>query len=321
MSAIGSKELLGGFRRIKGFVNETPILTCSTLNRMFDTNLYFKCENFQKVGAFKFRGAMNAVLSLEERCVDLSKGLATHSSGNHAAALAHASALRGYKAFIVMPRNAPETKQRAVKGYGAEIILCEPTLQAREETLAAVVREHGSQIVHPFNDYDVIIGQSTAFFETILYGLDKGVRFDKVLVPVGGGGFLSGTSLSAHFFSEGTQVIACEPSGADDAYQSFKNKRFIPSKDPKTIGDGLLTSLGDKTFEIMMEYVDDVCTVEEESIVEAMRLIWERMKIIVEPSSAVPLAAILEGKVHVKGKHIAIMVSGGNLDLTRLPWL
>jgi threonine dehydratase len=266
------------------------------------------------VGAFKFRGACNAVFSLSEE--EAQKGVATHSSGNHAAALALAARMRGIAAHIVMPSNSPEIKRKAVAGYGASITFCEPTLQARESTLARIVAETGATEIHPYNNFNVIAGQGTAAKELIE---DFGY-FDIIMAPVGGGGLLSGTALSTKYLLPGCKVIAAEPAGADDAFRSFHEKKIIPSVNPKTIADGLLTSLGERNFAIIMKNVDDIVTVSEEKIVEAMRMIWERMKIIIEPSSAVPLAAILEGKLDIQNKKVGIILSGGNLDLGRLPF-
>ncbi len=242
--------------------------------------------------------------------------MATHSSGNHAAALALAAKMRGVAAHIVMPENSPEIKKNAVAGYGAKITFCEPTLQARESTLAKVINETGAIEIHPYNNFYVIAGQGTAAKELIEdYG-----EFELILAPVGGGGLLSGTAISTKYLLPGCKVIAAEPAGADDAFRSFHEKKIIPSVNPKTIADGLLTSLGERNFAIIMEKVDDIVTVSEEKIVDAMRMIWERMKIIIEPSSAVPLAAILEGKVAIQNKKVGIILSGGNLDLGKLPF-
>lgn len=308
------KDVAGAHERIKKYIHRTPVLTSVSINEITGCRLFFKCENLQKVGAFKFRGASNAVFSLtdEEAC----KGVATHSSGNHAAALALAARMRGIPAYIVMPRTAPEIKKVAVAGYGAVITFCEPTLQAREETLAKVVKETGATEIHPYNNFQVIAGQGTAVKELIE---DEG-PFDIIMTPVGGGGLLSGSAISAKYLNPGCRVIAAEPAGADDAYRSFKAGMIFPSVNPKTIADGLLTSLGEKNFAIIREKVDDIVTVSEEMIVGAMRLIWERMKIIIEPSSAVPLAAILEHKFDSHGKKIGIVLSGGNLDLGKLPF-
>jgi threonine dehydratase len=299
---------------VQKYAHRTPVLTSSSINKIVGGNLFFKCENLQKVGAFKFRGACNAVFSLTEE--DAQKGVATHSSGNHAAALALAARMRGIAAHIVMPSNSPEIKKKAVAGYGANITFCEPTLQARESTLAQIVAETGATEIHPYNNFNVIAGQGTAAKELIE---DFG-EFDIMMAPVGGGGLLSGTALSTKHLLPGCKVIAAEPAGADDAFRSFHERKIIPSVNPKTIADGLLTSLGERNFAIIMQNVDDIVTVSEEKIVEAMRMIWERMKIIVEPSSAVPLAAILEGNVDIQNKKVGIILSGGNLDLGKLPF-
>jgi len=281
---------------------------------MSEAELFFKCENFQKVGAFKIRGATNAVFILSNK--EAMKGVATHSSGNHAAALALAARLRGIKAYVVMPNNAPQIKRAAVAGYGAEIILCQPTLKAREEGLAEVVDKTGAAFIHPYNDYRVIAGQGTAALELC----EEIPNLDIMMTPVGGGGLLSGTAITVSAISPKTQIIAAEPEKADDAYRSFHAGRIIPSVNPDTIADGLLTSLGSLTFPIIKHYVNDIVTVTEEAIVHAMRTIWERMKIIVEPSAAVPLGAILSKCIPVSGKRIGIILSGGNVDLANLPW-
>ncbi|MBN2637016.1 MAG: pyridoxal-phosphate dependent enzyme [Prolixibacteraceae bacterium] len=300
--------------KIKPFIHRTPVLTSKSINEIVGGNLFFKCENFQKVGAFKFRGACNAVFSLSEKNVQ--KGVATHSSGNHAAALALAAKMRGVSAHIVMPNNSPEIKKKAVAGYGAKITYCEPTLQARESTLAKVIKETGATEIHPYNNFKVIAGQGTAAKELI----EDAGKFDIVIAPVGGGGLLSGTAISTKYLLPECKVIGAEPEGASDAFQSFNAKKIIPSINPKTIADGLLTSLGDRNFAIILEKVDDIVIVSEEKIIEAMRMIWERMKIIIEPSSAVPLAAILENKIDIQNKNVGIILSGGNLDLGKLPF-
>jgi threonine dehydratase len=299
---------------IRKYAHRTPVLTCSGLNNITGGSLHFKCENFQKVGAFKFRGACNAVFSLSQE--EMIKGVATHSSGNHAAALALAAGMRGIQAYIVMPENSPEIKKKAVAGYGADITFCKPTLQARESTLAEIVKETGATEIHPYNNFNVIAGQGTAAKELIE---DSG-EFDIIMTPVGGGGLLGGSAIAVKHLLPDCRVIAAEPMGADDAFRSFCGKKRFPSENPKTIADGLLTSLGERNYAIMLDKVDDVVTVSEEKIVEAMRLVWERMKIIIEPSSAVPLAAILEGKVDVMDKKVGIILSGGNLDLGKLPF-
>ncbi len=301
-------------RRIAFGIHHTPVLTSDFLDNRYHTHLFFKCENFQKAGAFKSRGAVNAVFSLTDE--EAQKGVATHSSGNHAQALARAAALRKIAAYIVMPENAPRVKIDAVKGYGGVVTFCKPTLKARESTLKKLIAETGAVEIHPYDNLKVIEGQATATKEL----LEAQPNLDIILCPVGGGGLLSGTALSARYFSSATRVIACEPAGADDAFRSFKSEKLISSVHPKTIADGLLTSLGEITFPIIQQFVEDIVTVKEENIVEAMRLIFERMKIVVEPSSAVPLAAILEHKVDVKGKRVGIILSGGNVDLNHLPW-
>jgi threonine dehydratase len=299
---------------IRPYAHRTPVLTSKSIDRITGGNIHFKCENFQKVGAFKFRGAANAVFSLSEEAAG--KGVATHSSGNHAAALALAAGMRGVPAYIVMPRAAPEIKKKAVAGYGGIITFCDPTLQARESTLAEVVEKTGAAEIHPYDNFSVIAGQGTAAKELIE---DVG-DLDMVLVPVGGGGLLSGTAISTKHLLPGSRVIAAEPAGADDAYRSFKSKTLMPSENPKTIADGLLTSLSKRTFAVVLDKVDDIVTVSEAMIAEAMRLVWERMKIIIEPSSAVPLGAILEKKVEAGGKKVGVILSGGNLDLGKLPF-
>lgn len=308
------KTIRIALERIKPFIHRTPILTCKSLNQMVKAELYFKCENFQKVGAFKFRGATNAVLSLTDE--EASKGVATHSSGNHAQALALAAKNRGIKAHIVMPENSSQVKIRAVEGYGGNIIFCEPTLKDRETTLERMVEETGAAFIHPYNDYRVIAGQGTCALEL----LDEVRNLDSVMTPVGGGGLLSGTALTISYLSPQTKVIGAEPKGADDAFRSFYEGKIIPSVNPKTIADGLLTSLGDKTFPIIKKYVHQIVTVSEDAIIASMRLFWERMKIVIEPSSAVPFGALLENKIDIKGNRVGIILSGGNVDLDKLPF-
>ena len=299
---------------VEQFAHRTPVLTCESINQITRAKIYFKCENFQKVGAFKFRGATNAVMSLSDE--EAKRGVGTHSSGNHAAALALAAKNRGVAAYVVMPENAPEIKKKAVAGYGANITYCKPDLEERESTLAKVIAETGATEIHPYNNFAVIAGQGTAVKEM----LEDETHFDIVLVPVGGGGLLAGSALSIKHLSPRTKLIACEPEGADDARRSFLKGEIIPSINPQTIADGLLTSLGERNFAIIKEHVDDIVTVSEESIIQAMRMVWERMKIVIEPSSAVPLAAILEEKVDAQDQKVGIIVSGGNLDLENLPF-
>ncbi len=307
-------SVLDAMARIKPYINRTPILTCSTIDRMTGGNLFFKCENFQKAGAFKSRGATNAVFQLNES--ELSRGVATHSSGNHAAALALAAKRRGIKAYIVMPDNSSKVKIQAVENYGGIITFCAPLLQSREGTLKEVLAITGAHEIHPYNDLRIIAGQATVALEIV----EEHPDINLIIAPVGGGGLVSGTALAAKYFGNRIKVIGAEPERADDAFQSFHSGKLIPSINPDTIADGLRTSLGSLTFPIIMENVDDIVTVSEEGIVNAMRLIWERMKVIVEPSSAVPLAAILEGKINVKGLKTAIILSGGNVDLDNLPF-
>ena len=302
-------------RRIRPYAHRTPVVTCAGLDDMCNAELFFKCENFQKVGAFKFRGACNAVFSLSAE--EASRGVGTHSSGNHAAALALAARLRGVEAFIVMPSNASEVKVAAVSGYGAEIFFCEPSEDGREKTMAEVLEKTGATFIHPFDDPLVIAGQGTAALEL----LEEVSGLDVVLAPVGGGGLLSGTALAVVGVSPDTRVIGTEPEGADDAYRSLLEGRIIPSVNPQTVADGLLTSLGENTFAIIREHVEQIVTVSEEAIVAGMRHVWERMKIVIEPSAAVPVGALLEGKIDLSGQRIGVILSGGNADLDKLPWL
>ena len=298
--------------RIAPFAHRTPVMTCDSLDRMTGARLSFKCENFQKIGAFKFRGALNAVLSLEPKAAE--KGVVTHSSGNHAQALALAARLKGMNATIVMPENAPTVKIAAVRGYGAEVILCQPTLEAREAGVQEVIQRTGAELIHPYDDVRVIAGQATCALEFLQQVPDM----DFIVAPVGGGGLLSGTALSTHFTSARTRVIAAEPELADDASQSFQTKTFVPAGPPRTIADGLLTSLGEITFPLILEHVHDIVTVSEQNIITAMRNIWERMKIVVEPSGAVPLGGVMEHAERFKNQHVGIILSGGNVDLQKL---
>lgn len=301
-------------RRIKPHIHRTPVLKSDNLNDIAGAHVVFKCENFQKAGAFKSRGAINAVFSFTED--EIKNGVCTHSSGNHAAALSRAAKLRDTKALIVMPENSSIVKIAAVENYGGIITFCKPNLKSRETTLESIRNQTKAIEVHPYNDYRIIAGQATAAMELI----EDTNKLDVIIAPVGGGGLISGTALSTHYLSSNTTIIAAEPKGADDAYRSFLKKEFVPSENPQTLADGLLTSLGSLTFPIIMKYVDDVLTVSEESIVQAMKLIWERMKIIVEPSSAVPFAAILENRARFENKKIGLIISGGNVDLSKLPW-
>ncbi|MFC2086730.1 pyridoxal-phosphate dependent enzyme [Bacteroidota bacterium] len=300
--------------RIADFIHRTPVFTCQSINKIYKAKLFFKCENFQKVGAFKFRGATNAILSLNES--QCKYGVATHSSGNHAQALSLAARKRNIKAYIVMPVNSKKAKIEAVQTYGGQITFCEPTLDSREKTCEKIVEMTGAAFIHSYNKFEIICGQGTAAKELI----EEINDLNAVIAPVGGGGLLSGTSLATKGMNNDIKVYGAEPKMADDAYRSFKSGKFVPSVDPKTIADGLLTSLGSLTFEIILKNVDDIFTVKEESIIDCMRLIWERMKIIVEPSAAVPLAVIHENQEVFKNKRIGIILSGGNLDLSNLPF-
>jgi threonine dehydratase len=304
--------------RIRGKIHRTPVMTSEVLDHMAGRRLYFKCENLQKGGSFKARGATNAVFALTD--AQASRGVLTHSSGNHAAALARAAGLRGIPAFIVMPSDAPLAKQAAVRRYGGDIVLCEPTLSARESTARALLQRTGAAFVHPYDDLAVMAGQGTTALEL----LEEVPDLDTILCPVGGGGQLSGIAVAARGLRSGIRVIGVEPLGADDAARSFQQGRILPMPAPRTIADGLKATLGEKPFQEIMRLVDAIETVREDSIVAAMRLIWEVMKIIVEPSGAVAYAAITEGRLappHAgNGERVGIILSGGNLDLERLPW-
>ncbi|MEW6529775.1 MAG: pyridoxal-phosphate dependent enzyme [Thermodesulfobacteriota bacterium] len=307
-------EIRQAAERIRPYAHRTPVLTCSSLDRQVGAQVFLKCENLQKVGAFKFRGACNAVFSLPES--DLARGVVTHSSGNHAQALALAARLRGIPAYIVMPRTAPAVKKAAVAGYGGIITFCEPTLEARQAMQERVIAETGATSIHPYNNYQVIAGQGTAALELLQDIPD----LDVILAPVGGGGLLSGTSIASTELSQGIRVIGAEPEGADDAFRSLASGKILPSVNPQSIADGLLTSLGDLTFPIIRERAEQIVTVSEAAIVAAMKFIWERAKIIIEPSSAVPGGALWERKIDLTGLRIGVILSGGNVDLDRLPW-
>ncbi len=307
-------DIRAAAKRIKPYIHRTPVLTNESLSEKVGAKVFLKCENFQKVGAFKFRGACNAVFSLSDE--EAAWGVSTHSSGNHAQALALAARLRGIPAYIVMPNNAPAVKKAAVAGYGGIITFCEPTLAAREAMLAQRVEETGSEVVHPYNDERVIAGQGTAVLEL----LEEVPGLDVIIAPVGGGGLLSGTSLAAREISKGIRVIAGEPEMANDAFRSLQAGEILPSVKPKTIADGLLTSLGNKTFPIIQERVEQIVTVSEQGIVDSMKFIWERAKIIIEPSSAVAVGVLWEGKLDLNGLNVGVILSGGNVDLEKLPW-
>lgn len=303
--------ILEAHARIAPHIHRTPVLQCNTINQMTGAEVFFKCENFQKIGAFKIRGGMNAVLSLPESKRQL--GIATHSSGNHAQAIAYAARQVGVKAFIVMPRTSPKVKIDAVQGYGAEISFCEPTLEAREATLQEILARTGAEFVHPFDDARVIAGQATCAREL----MEEVPGLNILLAPVGGGGLLSGTALSAHYFQPDTAVIAGEPEGAGDAILSFRSGQVEKAPYINSIADGLLTTLSPLTLSIIRRHVKDILLVSDAEIIAAMRLVYERMKIVIEPSSAVPFAAVLKYPDTFKGQKIGLIVSGGNVDLSK----
>ena len=302
--------------RIKGIGHRTPILTSQTLDKMAGLKLFFKCENFQKVGAFKLRGGWNAVSMLSDE--EAAKGVCTHSSGNHAQAVAFSAMKRGIASYIVMPNNVPDVKLNAVKGYGANIILCEPTLEARETTLDEITKETGAQMVHPFNNPNVIAGQGTAALEMIE---DLGT-LDAIIAPIGGGGLMSGTCIATRSLLPETKLFGAEPAGADDAYRSLKEGKIIPQTNPDTICDGLLTSLGEYTWNILKDHLEAIYTVTDDEVINAMRLIWERMKIIIEPSSATAVAVALKSEFKaLEGlEKVGIILTGGNVELSKLPF-
>lgn len=307
-------EIRAAAQRIKPYAHRTPVLTNESLNQQVGAQVYLKCENLQKVGAFKFRGACNAVYSLTDE--EAARGVCAHSSGNHAQALALAAGMRGIPAYIVMPSNAPSVKKNAVAGYGGQITFCEPTLEARESTLDRIRLDTGANVVHPYNDERVIAGQGTAALEL----LEDIPDLDVIIAPVGGGGLLSGTSIAAAETKKGIRVIAGEPEMADDAFRSLKAGKIIPSVNPKTIADGLLTSLGTLTFPIIQKNVEQIVTVSEAGIIASMKFVWERAKIIIEPSSAVALGVLWEKKIDLSRLKVGVIISGGNMDLEKLPW-
>ena len=308
------QNILNAYSNVKLYVHRTPVLTSSYLDRLSGASLYFKCENFQKMGAFKMRGAVNAIQQLSE--AQKQQGVVTHSSGNFGQAVALAAKNLGIKAYVVMPNNAPSVKIEAVKGYGAEVILCEPTLEAREHTSEAIVQKNGATFLHPSNQLEVILGNATAALELI----EDQPNLEMVLAPVGGGGLIAGTALSVRYFGKNCQTIGAEPLAVNDAYRSLQSGRIESNEVSSTIADGLKTQLGDVNFPIIQQGVSEIICVEEAEIITAMRLIWERMKIIVEPSCAVPLAAVLKEKEKFQGKQVGIILSGGNVDLSKLPF-
>ncbi|MEM8523744.1 MAG: pyridoxal-phosphate dependent enzyme [Bacteroidota bacterium] len=310
----GITDLQNVHEAIAPYIHRTPILTSRSINEIAGADLYFKCENFQKIGAFKMRGAACAALSLSEE--DIARGLATHSSGNHAQAVALSARNLASKAYIVMPGNAPEIKKQATKGYGAEITLCEPTLEAREKTLAAIVEKTGATFIHPYDNYNVIAGQATCAKELI----EDAPILDMIISPIGGGGLMSGTALSTKFFSPNTAVYGAEPEKVNDAYRSVQSGKLEFNTTTDTIADGLKTNLSEKTFDIIQREVKEIFTVSEEEIVAAMKIIWERLKIIIEPSCAVPFAAILKHPKPFSQRKVGIILTGGNVDVNKLPF-
>jgi threonine dehydratase len=313
-AALTLQSIREAHARIRKMIHRTPVMTSEVLDRLTGNRLYFKCENLQKVGAFKARGATNAVFLLSDE--EARRGVVTHSSGNHAAALARAATLRGIAAHIVMPNNAPQAKQAAVRRYGGDIVFCEPTLAARESTARQVMERTGATFIHPYDDLRVMAGQGTTAIEM----LEDVPDLDMILCPVGGGGQLSGIAVAAKNLNPEVRVVGVEPAGADDAARSLKAGHIIPMLDPHTIADGLKSSLGERPFAEITRLVDDIVTVREESIIQAMRQLWEVMKLIVEPSGAVAYAAMVEGRLPASGARVGIVLSGGNLDLDRLPW-
>ena len=301
-------------QRISKYIIETPVMTSANLDELAGCHLFFKCENFQKVGSFKMRGAANKIFAYrpEERV----NGFACHSSGNHGQAVAFTARLAGTKAYIVMPKNATKAKMDAVKDYGGEIVLCSPTEASRMETCQKVVDDTGAQLIHPFDDYNIIAGQATAAKELI----EQTEHLDAILTPVGGGGLAAGTALISHYINPPLEVFLGEPEEVDDTYQSLKAGKIIPNKTANTLADGLKTTVGEKNFAILKEHADGCFTVTEKEIVAAMKLIYERMKIVIEPSCAVPFAALLNNKKQFAGKNIGIILTGGNVDLANLPF-
>ncbi|MEM8657915.1 MAG: beta-hydroxyaspartate dehydratase BhcB [Pseudomonadota bacterium] len=312
-------DVVAAHERIKPYIHRTPILTSSYFNALTGAELFFKCENFQKAGAFKVRGASNAVFGLPDDMLD--KGVATHSSGNHALSLSYAAGRRGIPCNVVMPRTAPEAKKAAVRGYGGIITECEPSTTSREEVFAKVEAETGGEFVHPYNDPRVIAGQGTCSREFMEQMEEFGGPVDMMVAPIGGGGMISGTCLTLSNIAPDVQIIASEPEQADDAYRSFKAGHIIADDAPVTIADGLKVPLKELTWHFVSNHVTDILTASEQEIIDAMKLTWQRMKIVMEPSCAVPLATILKNKDRFAGKRVGVIVTGGNVDMDKLPWL
>ena len=313
---ISKEKIERAHKRILKGIHNTPVLTSQSIDKISGCRIYFKCENFQKIGAFKMRGALNAILSLDKK--DIEKGFVTHSSGNHAQAVALSSKICNTKSYIIMPKGAPKIKIEAVKSYGAEVILCENNERARISQCNKILERTGANFIHPYDNYDVILGQATCAKE--LYE-DKNIpRLDNIICPVGGGGLASGTIKATEFFSPETKVVLSEPENASDAHDSFNQKKLIPVKNPNTIADGLKTSMSKKTFNIIVSGAEEIITVSEEEIINSMKIIWERLKIICEPSCSLPLAAILKNKSKFRNKSVGVILTGGNIDLSNLPF-
>lgn len=307
-------DMLTAHERIKPHIHRTPVLTSHVIDELAGAKLFFKCENFQKAGAFKVRGASNAVFGLSD--AQASKGVATHSSGNHGSCLSYAAGRRGIPCTVVMPRTAPQAKKDAVRGYGGKVVECEPSTSSREAVFAEVVAETDAEFVHPYHDPRVIAGQGSCSKELI----EQVDTLDAVIAPIGGGGMVSGTCLTLSSLAPHIQIYAAEPEQADDAYRSFKAGRIIADDAPNTVADGLKVPLKELTWHFVSNHVSDILTASEEEIMDAMRLIWKRMKIVMEPSSAVPLATILKNRDVFAGKHVGVIVTGGNVDFDKLPW-
>jgi threonine dehydratase len=307
-------DMLTAHERIKPHIHRTPVLTSHVIDEVAGAKLFFKCENFQKAGAFKARGASNAVFGLSD--AQASKGVATHSSGNHGTCLSYAAGRRGIPCTVVMPRTAPQAKKDAVRGYGGKVVECEPSTLSREAVFAEVVAETDAEFVHPYNDPRVIAGQGSCSKELI----EQVDTLDAVIAPIGGGGMVSGTCLTLSSLAPHIQIYAAEPEQADDAYRSFKAGRIIADDAPNTVADGLKVPLKELTWHFVSNHVSDILTASQEEIMDAMKLIWKRMKIVLEPSSAVPLATILKNRDVFAGKHVGVIVTGGNVDIDKLPW-
>lgn len=302
------RDIEAAHERIRPYIHSTPVFTSRFFNELTGANIYFKCENLQRVGAFKIRGAANAVFSLSEN--ELTRGVVTHSSGNHAQALALAARWRKARAYIVMPETSPQVKVSAVKGYGGDVIFCKPTLEAREAAAKKIQDDTGAAFIPPYDHPLIIAGQGTAFKELF----EEVKELDYIFAPVGGGGLMSGTALAARHALPAIKIVGCEPQGADDAYRSFVSGKIVPSVNPRTCADGLLTSLSELTFSIIKKNADEIVTVTEPEIIQSMRWVWERVKIIIEPSSAVAVACMVKKKEALKGKMAGVILSGGNVD-------